>query len=139
MRLRTLMTVTLATLVAAPATALAQGEIPPTGTRDPAVVAGPPAVVSLGDSAISGEAGRWAGNTNQSYTRIDALGPTAYNEVSNGEAVPGCHPPKSAEGHLRPGWGSAHPPRSGARPYSHLQRDRPVQPRMGLFPKRTHK
>ena len=25
----------------------------------------PPSVVALGDSAISGEAGRWAGNTNQ--------------------------------------------------------------------------
>ena len=27
---------------------------------------GTPAVVTLGDSAISGEAGRWAGHTNQS-------------------------------------------------------------------------
>ena len=39
---------------------------------------GTPTVVTLGDSAISGEAGRWAGNTNQSPSRVDALGPTAY-------------------------------------------------------------
>ena len=38
--------------------------------------AGTPSVVTLGDSAISGEAGRWAGNTNQSSSRVDALGST---------------------------------------------------------------
>ena len=30
--------------------------------------------VSLGDSYISGQAGRWAGNTNGSSSKIDALG-----------------------------------------------------------------
>ncbi|MGZ7000380.1 MAG: hypothetical protein ACXVLZ_19325, partial [Acidimicrobiia bacterium] len=35
---------------------------------------GTPWVVSVGDSAISGEAGRWAGNTNGSSSSIDALG-----------------------------------------------------------------
>ena len=35
---------------------------------------GTPAIVALGDSAISGEAGRWAGNTNNSSSRVDALG-----------------------------------------------------------------
>ena len=39
---------------------------------------GTPTVVTLGDSAISGEAGRWAGNTNESSSRVDALGSTAY-------------------------------------------------------------
>jgi hypothetical protein len=38
---------------------------------------GTPTVVTLGDSAISGEAGRWAGNTNEPSSRIDALGPNA--------------------------------------------------------------
>src|SRR4029450_1493124 len=40
----------------------------------------PPTIVSLGDSFISGEGGRWAGNTNdnQNTWRIDALGPHAY-------------------------------------------------------------
>ena len=54
---------------------------------------------ALGDSYISGEAGRWAGNTNGSSSKIDALGPTAYNDNSNGngELIAGCHRSKSAE------------------------------------------
>ena len=35
---------------------------------------GTPTVVSVGDSYISGEAGRWAGNTNGSSSNTDALG-----------------------------------------------------------------
>jgi hypothetical protein len=46
-------------------------------------------VVALGDSAISGEAGRWAGNTNGSSSRVDAGG---YND-----AIAGCHRSTSAE------------------------------------------
>src|ERR1700709_1562719 len=62
----------------------------------------PPArgVVARGDSAISGEAGRWAGNTNASTSRTDALGPTAYFDAGSGEAIPGCHRSKSAEVHI---------------------------------------
>src|SRR4051794_7267024 len=52
--------------------------------------AGPPTVVALGDSAISGEAGRWAGNTNQSSSKTDALGPSAYNDIPGAESTPGC-------------------------------------------------
>ena len=44
----------------------------------PALADGPdsgtPNVVTLGDSAISGEAGRWAGNTNNGEQYHDALG-----------------------------------------------------------------
>jgi len=60
---------------------------------------GTPWVVSLGDSAISGEAGRWAGNTNNSSSEVDALGPTAYydNAGNTAERIPGCHRSKSAE------------------------------------------
>ena len=36
--------------------------------------AGNPWVVSVGDSYISGEAGRWAGSSNDSSARADALG-----------------------------------------------------------------
>ena len=55
--------------------------------------------MSLGDSYISGEAGRWAGNTNESSSRIDALGSTAYddNATNSGELIEGCHRSKSAE------------------------------------------
>jgi len=61
---------------------------------------GTPTVVTLGDSAISGEAGRWAGNTNNSYTRVDALGSTAYWDTSTGEAIAGCHRSKAAQAHI---------------------------------------
>lgn len=64
--------------------------------------AGAPWVVTLGDSAISGEAGRWAGNTNQDSSEIDALGPTAYydNAGNTAEQIAGCHRSKSAEAYL---------------------------------------
>ena len=62
-----------------------------------------PWTVSVGDSFISGEGGRWAGNT-QSLSesdRIDALGTTAYygepNRELGGSAIPYCHRSKSAE------------------------------------------
>ncbi len=60
---------------------------------------GTPTTVSLGDSYISGEAGRWAGNTNGSSSKIDALGSTAYDDNSGGtgELIEGCHRSKSAE------------------------------------------
>lgn len=72
-------------------------------TATPAAADGPgvgtPWVVTVGDSAISGEAGRWAGNTNDSYTKVDALGPTAYydNAANTAETIPGCHRSKAAE------------------------------------------
>jgi hypothetical protein len=58
---------------------------------------GTASIAALGDSAISGEAGRWAGNTNGSPSRVDALGSTAYWDAPGGEAIRGCHRSKSAE------------------------------------------
>jgi hypothetical protein len=67
----------------------------------PALADGPgvgtPSVVSVGDSAISGEAGRWAGNTNGSPSNVDALGPTAYYDAGSAEAIHGCHRSKASE------------------------------------------
>jgi hypothetical protein len=91
------------------------------GAAVPALADGPgvgaPTVVAVGDSAISGEAGRWAGNTNGSSSRVDALGPTAYfdNGSNTGEAIPGCHRSKAAEIHIDPGVVSANLACSGAR------------------------
>ena len=53
----------------------------------------------MGDSYISGEAGRWAGNTNGSSSNIDALGSSAYydNPAGNGETISSCHRSKAAE------------------------------------------
>jgi hypothetical protein len=60
---------------------------------------GSPWVATLGDSFISGEAGRWAGNTDESSSKTDALGSTAYddNESGTAELIKGCHRSKSAE------------------------------------------
>lgn len=60
---------------------------------------GTPTVVSVGDSFISGEGGRWAGNTDESSSKTDALGSTAYydNATDTGELIKGCHRSKSAE------------------------------------------
>ena len=76
---------------------------------------GTPAVVTLGDSAISGEAGRWAGNTNMSAWRVDALGSTAYWDTPSGEAITGCHRSKAAQAHIGGGVLSANLACSGAK------------------------
>jgi len=60
---------------------------------------GTPWVVSVGDSYISGEAGRWAGNTNNGESIHDALGNTAYydNASNTAEQINRCHRSKAAE------------------------------------------
>ena len=77
------------------------------GLAPPALADGPgvgtPTVVTLGDSAISGEAGRWAGNTNNSSTNVDALGSTAYWDTPTGEAIRGCHRSKAAQAYIGDG------------------------------------
>ena len=54
---------------------------------------GTPWVASLGDSYISGEAGRWAGNSNSSSASVDALGGGAYydNATRTAEQINRCH------------------------------------------------
>ena len=61
---------------------------------------GPPAVVSLGDSYISGEGGRWAGNNHDGliYLRSADTGSDAYFPPGrNSEQIAGCHRSRSAE------------------------------------------
>jgi hypothetical protein len=79
-----------------------------------------PSVIALGDSAISGEAGRWAGNTNGASSRTDALGSTAYHDVPGAESIPGCHKSKAAEVHSGGGVSSLNLACSGARTYSRV-------------------
>lgn len=78
--------------------------------------AGGPWVVSVGDSYISGEAGRWAGSSNSSSARADALGPSAYhdNAAGTGEAITRCHRSRSAEIHVGGGVSSLNLACSGA-------------------------
>ncbi|HEX6876334.1 MAG TPA: hypothetical protein VF165_11800 [Nocardioidaceae bacterium] len=63
---------------------------------------GTPWVVTVGDSYISGEAGRWAGSSNASSSYADALGSTAYydNASGTGEQIPRCHRSKAAEAYV---------------------------------------
>lgn len=70
----------------------------PTAPVD-AVPAGTDVVVALGDSFISGEAGRWRGNVWDiaNAGRADALGPRAYWDTPSGESTPGCHRARTAE------------------------------------------
>jgi len=100
------------TLVALAATGLGTGvaraDGPGTGT---------PTVVSVGDSYISGEGGRWAGNTNGSSSNTDALGSTAYydNASNTGEVINRCHRSKAAEIIIGGGVASANLACSGAK------------------------
>jgi hypothetical protein len=77
------------------AVALVLGLAAPAAADGPG--AGAPAIVTLGDSAISGEAGRWAGNTNGDPARTDALGSKAYWDTPSGEAIVHCHRSKAAQ------------------------------------------
>ncbi len=78
---------------------------------------GTPWVVSLGDSYISGEAGRWAGSSNASTSAADALGSSAYydNASGTGESIPRCHRSKAAEVYVGGGVNGANLACSGAR------------------------
>ena len=57
-------------------------------------------VVSLGDSIISGEAGRWAGNQSLSTANVDALGAAAYLDAGQSESTERCHRSSSAAIHI---------------------------------------
>ena len=119
MRVRRTILIAVTALAALPAVAQAQVQV----QIDPGLIAkriatAPPAVVALGDSAISGEAGRWAGNTNQASSKTDALGSGAYNDAGSAEATPGCHRSKSAEVHIGDGIESKNLACSGARTYT---------------------
>jgi hypothetical protein len=78
---------------------------------------GTPWVVTLGDSYISGEAGRWAGNTNESSSKTDALGSTAYydNSGHTAELIAGCHRSQSAEAYIGGGVNGSNLACSGAK------------------------
>jgi hypothetical protein len=78
---------------------------------------GTPWVASVGDSYISGEAGRWAGSTNNSSSQVDALGSTAYydNATNTAEQIPNCHRSKSAEVYIGGGVNGVNLACSGAK------------------------
>jgi len=57
-------------------------------------------VVSLGDSYLSGEGGRWAGNQTGSTSNVDALGSDVYWDSPGGESTTNCHRSSSAPIHI---------------------------------------
>ncbi len=107
----------LAALVAALLTTVAGLAVvaPPASADGPA--SGAPWVVTLGDSYISGEAGRWAGSSNASTSAADALGPTAYADdaAGTGEQIARCHRSRSAEAYVGGGVNGMNLACSGAR------------------------
>src|SRR6478752_746507 len=96
---------------------------------------GSPWIVSVGDSAISGEAGRWAGNTNNSSDNVDALGSTAYydNATNTAELIPGCHRSKSAEVYIGGGVNGQNLACSGARTYTQTPGSGDFKPGLDFF------
>jgi hypothetical protein len=101
----------------------------------PASAMAAPSVVSVGDSAISGEAGRWAGNTNGASSRTDATGPATYydNASHTAEAIAGCHRSISAEVHIGGGVESKNLACSGARTYTHFGGDGAFKPGLDFY------
>lgn len=83
----------------APTGAYAETDAGPSAARGGAP-GGEPWVVSIGDSFISGEAGRWAGNESFSTSNIDALGRSAYWDAGNRETIERCHRSHSAAIHI---------------------------------------
>lgn len=73
--------------------------VAPTAAHADGPGVGTPWIVSVGDSYISGEGGRWAGNSNSSSSSVDALGSTAYfdNATNTAELINRCHRSKAAE------------------------------------------
>jgi hypothetical protein len=109
----------LAALLAAAAAAFALAVVASPARAD-GPGSGAPWTATVGDSYISGEAGRWAGSTNESSSWVDALGSTAYydNAAGNGETIAHCHRSKSAEVYIGGGVSGMNLACSGAKTYS---------------------
>ena len=97
-------TTTLSLALLAPAGASAETAVrtmdPSPPVESTSAPGGEPWVVSLGDSYISGEAGRWAGNESGGTSKIDALGRAAYWDAGSNETIERCHRSRSAAIHI---------------------------------------
>jgi hypothetical protein len=101
---------------------------------------GTPYVVTLGDSYISGEGGRWAGNTNESSSWVDALGSSAYddNATKTAELIPGCHRSASAEVYIGGGIDGENLACSGAKTYSFTNEEEQFKPGIDFYDSGGH-
>jgi hypothetical protein len=128
----------------APAVAAVLGCLMLLSSPSPARADGPgvgsPWAVSVGDSYISGEAGRWAGNTDidiSHYSTIDALGSEAYYDTEGGELIPGCHRSQSAEIYIG-GMKGENLACSGARTSTFTASDGDFKPGLDFYESGTH-
>ena len=108
-------------------------------TSGPAQADGPgvgsPWVVSLGDSYISGEAGRWAGSSNTSSSYADALGSSAYydNPSHTAETINRCHRSGAAEIYIGGGVNGLNLACSGAKTTSFTDGDGNWKPGLDFY------
>ena len=96
---------------------------------------GAPWVVTVGDSYISGEAGRWAGSSNASSSYADALGSTAYFDNAGGtaETIPRCHRSKSDEAYIGGGVNGLDLACSGAQTSTYTNSDGYFKPGLDFY------
>jgi hypothetical protein len=92
----------------------------PDGGRTGPDSAGDSWVVTLGDSYISGEGARWAGNTGGAPGGVDALGTDAYLDHGRRESEPGCHRAEESIADIGAGWSGHNLACSGATASSRL-------------------
>ena len=123
----------LLALILSVALGTAAGPAPEARADGPGV--GTPWVVTVGDSYISGEAGRWAGSSNDSSSYADALGPTAYydNAGGTGETIPRCHRSKSDEAYIGGGVNGLDLACSGARTSTFTTSDGYFKPGLDFY------
>ena len=96
---------------------------------------GSPWVVSLGDSYISGEGGRWAGNSNNSSSSVDAGGAAAYfdNATHTAETINRCHRSTAAEIYIGGGVNSLNLACSGAKTATFTSSDGYFKPGIDFY------
>ena len=95
---------------------------------------GAPWVVSLGDSYISGEGGRWAGNSNSSSASVDAGGAAAYfDNGGTSETINRCHRSTAAEIHIGGGINSLNLACSGAKTSTFTSSDGYFKPGIDFY------
>ena len=118
------LTTLLGTLVLGATTAPARADGPGVGT---------PWIATLGDSYISGEAGRWAGSSNTSSSYADALGSTAYYDNGSSETINRCHRSRSAEAYVGGGVNGVNFACSGARTTTATDSDGNFKPGLDFY------
>jgi hypothetical protein len=123
----------LAALTAAATSLTIAGLAAPARADGPGV--GTPWVVTLGDSYISGEAGRWAGNTNDGEQWIDAGGSAAYfdNATHTAETINRCHRSTAAESYIGGGVNGLNLACSGAKTSTFTDGDGNFKPGLDFY------